>query len=204
VAFEALAPLAWGHSKADLLSDAELDGDGVVRSVELPWIKKGNRRIKSWDNTILGHIRISGQSLIAEVNSKERAERLCKEIEERLGILATHQSTTAQTLEDMRKNSPQTTERKGEDATEALLRDPEARRQWQEMVQKQVESWVHEKVPVLGGRTPMQAVRDPDGKEIVESLLRDWEQDDRGAYAGSIRPDINAVRRLLNLVPASR
>jgi len=85
-----------------------------------------------------------------------------------------------------------------------LLRDPEARRQWQEMVQKQVESWVHEKVPVLGGRTPMQAVRDPDGKEIVESLLRDWEQDDRGAYAGSIRPDINAVRRLLNLVPASR
>jgi len=204
VAFEALAPLAWGHSKADLLSDAELDGDGVVRSVELPWIKKGNRRIKSWDNTILGHIRISGQSLIAEVNSKERAERLCKEIEERLGILATHQSTTAQTLEDMRKNSPQKTERKGEDATEALLRDPEARRQWQEMVQKQVESWVHEKVPVLGGRTPMQAVRDPDGKEIVESLLRDWEQDDRGAYAGSIRPDINAVRRLLNLVPASR
>src|SRR5713226_2429195 len=73
VAFEALAPLAWGHSKAELLSDAELDEDGVVRSVELPWIKKGNRRIKSWDNTILGHIRISGQSLIAEVNSKERA-----------------------------------------------------------------------------------------------------------------------------------
>ena len=118
--------------------------------------------------------------------------------------MATHQSTTAQTLEDVRKNPAQKTERNGDDANEALLRDPEARRQWQEMVQKQVESWVHEKVPLLGGRTPMQAVRDPDGKEIVESLLRDWERDDRGAYPGNIRPDINAVRRLLNLVPASR
>jgi len=205
VAFEALVPLAWGRSKGDLLSAAELDDDGVVRSVEFEWIKKGNRKIKSWDNTILGHIRISGQSLIAEVNSKERAEKFRKEIEKRLGILATHQSTTAQTLEDMRKNPPQKAARKGEDATEALLRDPEAKRQWQEMVQRQVEDWVHEKVPLLGGRTPLQAVRDPDGKEIVESLLLGFERDgENGVYPGDIRPDINAVRRLLNLVPASR
>jgi hypothetical protein len=57
-----------------------------------------------------------------------------------------------------------------------------------------------QKVPVLGGRTPLQAVRDPDGKEIVEALLLDWERHaDDGEYQAGIRPDFNAVRRLLNL-----
>lgn len=41
-------------------------------------------------------------------------------------------------------------------------------------VQKEVEAWVHKKLPVLGGRTPLQAVNDPDGREIVQSLLIGW------------------------------
>ena len=45
------------------------------------------------------------------------------------------------------------------------------RKQMQAVMQKQVESWIHQKIPALGGRTPMQAVRDPDGKEMVEALL---------------------------------
>ncbi len=204
VAFDALAPLAWGRSKEELLSAAELDGDGAIRCVEIDWIKKGNRINKSWDNTILGHIKISGRSLVAEVNSKERAERLRKEIDKRLGILATHESTTSQTLEDMRKTSPRKTERPENDANGAILRDPEAKRQFQEMLQKQVEGWVHEKVPLLGGKTPMQAVRDPDGKEIIEALLLEWERDDSGIYPRGIRPDIKAVRRLLNLIPTTQ
>lgn len=205
VAFEALAPLAWGWSKEELLSAAELDDDGAVRSVEFEWIKKGNRINKSWDNTILGHLKISGQSLIADVNSKERAERLRKEIEKRLGILVTHQSTKAQTLEEMRKNSPQKSARPENDANKSILHDPEAKRQFQEMVQKQAEDWVHEKVPLLGGKTPIQAVRDPDGKEIVEALLLEFERgSERGIYPGAIHPDYNAVRRLLNLIPAAR
>ncbi len=204
VAFEALAPLAWGWSKEELLSEAELDDDGAISSVEFDWVKKGNAKIKSWDNTLLGHIKISGRSLVAEVNSKERAERLRKEIEKRLGILASHQSTTSQTPEEMLKNSPRTSARPPNDANEAILRDPEAKKQFQEMLQKQVEGWVHEKVPLLGGKTPMQAVRDPDGKEIIEALLLEWERDDSGIYPRGIRPDINAVRRLLNLIPTTQ
>src|SRR6266436_3828088 len=95
VAFEALAPLAWGSSREDLLSNVKLEDDGAIRGVEFDWIKKGNRKIEAWDNTILGHIKISGQTLTADVNSKERAKRLHKEIEKRLGILAIHQSTKA-------------------------------------------------------------------------------------------------------------
>ena len=46
----------------------------------------------------------------------------------------------------------------------------------------------------------MQAVRDPDGKEMVEALLLQWERhDERDISPNQIRPDIGAIRRLLNL-----
>ena len=81
-----------------------------------------------------------------------------------------------------------------------LMSDPEIRRQVEAEVQKQVEGWVRTKVPALGGRTPMQAVADPDGREMVEALLQGWErQNEVQTNAGIVRPDINALRRLLNL-----
>jgi hypothetical protein len=81
-----------------------------------------------------------------------------------------------------------------------LMRDPEIRRQIEAEVQKQVEGWVRTKVPALGGRTPMQAVGDPEGREMVEALLQGWErQNETQTNAGIVRPDINALRRLLNL-----
>ena len=202
VAFETLAPLAWGRSREELLEEAELDEHGAIRTVAFDWIKKGNRKHKSWDNTIMGQLKILGNTLTADVNSKERAEKLRREIEKRLGILATHQNTTAQTPEELVKNNPLQKDR-GDDKSGDLLRDPEATKYFQEIVQNRVESWVHEKIPVLGGKTPLQAVRDPDGREIVESLLRDWERHyEKDDTPGNIRPDIGAVRRLLKLEPA--
>lgn len=204
-AFDALAPLAVGRSREELLDDAELGEDGKLRKVNIDWIKEGNRKFKTWDNTILGHIKISEGFLTAEVNSENRAKRLRKEIEKRLGAMAVPESTRVQTLEEMRKTAPL---KKAEDTelreaeTEAMLRDPEVRKQMQAFMQKQVESWIHQKIPALGGRTPLQAVRDPDGKEMVEALLLEWERRDEGDVSpNQIRPDIGALRRLLNLSP---
>jgi Protein of unknown function (DUF2384) len=179
-AFEALAPLALGQSKEELLDGAEFGKDGKLHSVALDWRKKGNAKIPSWDNTILGNIKISGHSLVAEGNSENRANRLRREIEKRLGSLARHESTTAQTTDEMLAKA--------------------ANRIKAQAIQKQVEDWVHQKIPALRGRTPLQAVRDPDGREIVESLLLDWERrTEEGAYQPGIRPDFNAVRKLLSL-----
>ena len=204
-AFDALSPLAVGRSREELLDDAELGEDGKLRSVAIDWIKEGNRKFKTWDNTILGHIKISGELVIADVNSENRAKRLRKEIERRLGAMAVHESTLVQTLDDMRKHASQETAEDKElrDAEmEAMLRDPEVKEQMQAFMQKQVESWVHQKIPALGGRTPLQAVRDPDGKEMVEALLLDWERrKERNVPPNQIRPDIGALRRLLNLAP---
>jgi len=74
------------------------------------------------------------------------------------------------------------------------------RKQPQATVQKQVESWVHQKIPALGGRTPIEAVRDPEGKQVVEALLLHWERHgEKDVSPNQSRPDINAVRRLLKL-----
>jgi SEC-C motif len=199
-AFDALAPLAFGQSREELLESAEFSKGGKLQGVGFDWRKKGNAKIPSWDNTILGNIKISGQSLIAEVNSENRAKRLRAEIEKRLGSSAMHQSTNTKTVEEMLAKPPKRTRaqvKEDDELEQTLLHDPEARGHFQQIIQRQVQDWVHHKVPVLGGRTPLQAVQDPDGREIVESLLLDWER--RGAYQAGIRPDFNAVRKLLNL-----
>ncbi|HEY4762137.1 MAG TPA: hypothetical protein VIH75_00585 [Candidatus Sulfotelmatobacter sp.] len=58
-AFDALAPLAVGHSREELLDDAELSDDGKLWRVGIDWIKEGNPKSKTWDSPILGHIKIS-------------------------------------------------------------------------------------------------------------------------------------------------
>jgi hypothetical protein len=203
-AFDALAPLAVGRSREELLHGAELSDNGNLRKVDIDWIKEGNRKFKTRDNTILGHIKICEGVLTAEVNSESRANRLRKEIEKRLGATAIHESTLVQTLEEMRKNAPEESaeDKERRTAVKAMLRKPEVKKQLQAVMQRQVESWIHQKIPALGGRTPLEAVRDPDGKEMVEALLLDWERrDERDVSPNQIRPDIGVLRRLLNLAP---
>ncbi len=206
-AFDALAPLALGQSKEELLEGAKFGKDGKLQSVEFDWRKKGNAKIPSWDNTVVGNIKIAGRSLIAEVNSENRAKRFDAEMEKRLGVLAMQQSTSTQTADEMLANAPRRNNaqaKKDDEFEQALLRDPEAKSRLQQIIQKQAEDWVHVKVPALGGRTPLQAVRDRDGKEIVESLLLDWERRaDEGAYQAGLHPDFGAIRKLLSLTPSA-
>jgi hypothetical protein len=186
------------------MQEAERDENGKLRKVNLDWVRKGNRKFKTWDNTILGHLRISESHLIGEVNSENRAARLRKEIEKRLGRLAVYQHTRVQELAEMLKGERRKAARaeSQEAGAGALLLDPEVRKRAQAELQKEVEAWVHKKIPALGGRTPIEAVRDPDGREIVEGLLLQWERHFKGVSPGQLRPDINAIRRLLSLAPA--
>jgi hypothetical protein len=206
-AFEALAPLAWGVSKQELLENAKLDADGTLRSVEIPWLKKGNRMHRDWDNTVLGHMKISGRSLVVDVNSEKRATRIRHEIERRLGILAVHQKTVTQTTDAMMKKREPGRTARGAASGAASNRpspQPEFNQEMKAELQQQAESWIFQKVPALGGRTPLEAVGTPDGKEIVESLLLQWERQNENIDDPTFfLPDVNAVRRLLKLNPSA-
>ncbi len=200
VAFDALAPLAWGTARAELLEGAEWNADGSLKNVELDWIVKGNAMHKTWENTILGHLKISGQTMIAEVNSANRANRIRQEVEKRLGLHGTHLSTATETPEQAIAKREKQREIAPRQIEEAQPLDPKIQEDFAVHIQKQVEAWVHQQIPSLGRRTPMQAVADPDGREVVEALLLSWERSFEGQKGpGTFRPDIDAVRRLLNL-----
>jgi hypothetical protein len=201
LALDALAPLALGATKEDLLENAKLNADGSLQSVDFPWLKKGNRLHETWENTILGHLKISGRTLIVEVNSAKRAEMIREQVEKRLGLHGVHLSTTALTPEEaLAKQDKQAKSAVRPSPAVVPPIDLEMQEHFASEMQEEVEAWIHKKVPALGGRTPLQAVADPDGREIVESLLLGWERHFEGPLnPGDIRPDIDAVRRLLNL-----
>ena len=169
MAFDALASLAWNVAKEDLLDEAERDSGGILQSVEIPWSKKGNKLHKTWDNTILGHLKIDRHLLTVEVNSANRAKKIREEIEQRLGLHATPLSTTSHTMEESLKKAKLLTQpasREIEEADSAL--NPELMKEFAVQMQKEVEAWVHKKVPALGGKTPMQAVKTSEGREMVD------------------------------------
>jgi hypothetical protein len=49
----------------------------------------------------------------------------------------------------------------------------------QQMMAEHFEHWVSEKIPALNGQTPLEAVRDPDGREKVMALVIDAERSAR-------------------------
>jgi hypothetical protein len=55
------------------------------------------------------------------------------------------------------------------------------------------ERWVDQPLPILGNRTPMDAVNDPDGREVVESLVIQAERLGRSA---TLPTDEDVYRRL--------
>jgi hypothetical protein len=203
VAFDALASLAWGESKEDLLETVEMAADGTLRSADFDWRTKGNPMHKTWDNTILGHIKISGRTLVADVNSANRATRIRKEIERRLGMLAVHERTRVETPEQMLKDAKHRKAARAaspDTETDNPNFDPEAWQEAQAMIQEHMQAWVHQKIPALGGRTPMEAVTDTDGREIVEALILEWERNlEKQAGSRMISSGVAPLRRLLNL-----
>jgi SEC-C motif len=197
--FDALASLAWGLTREEMLEQADRKRDGSLRSIDFAWIKPGNKMHKAWPNTVMGHLKIREKTLLVEVNSVNRAKRIRKEIERRLGSEAIHVSTEWESPDQVRerakemKSSLYTDKKTDED-------DPEVRLQIEALLQKQVEGWVHTKVPALDGRTPIEAVADPDGREMVEALQEGFErQNEIPADAGIVRADVGVLRRLLNL-----
>lgn len=203
VAFDALASLAWGETKEDLLDEAEMAEDGALVSIGFDWIKKGNARHKTWNNTVLGHLKIAGRTLTVEVNSAERARKISRVIDQRLGILARHRGTVSQMPEQLmaaRKESKKSLSLPAKSDPDETTIPPEALEAVRANVRQEMEAWVDLKLPVLGGRTPRQAVLDPDGREIVEGLLLEWERDaERAEMAKFLVPDVAQIRRLLHL-----
>ncbi len=202
-AFPRLKSLAAGRREKDLLSSARYYSDGRLRRVELPWLKLGNKMQPGWENTILGHMTIDKNRMTVEVNSEKRSRKIQAEIKKRLGsaaaLLETGTKSVEAALEESRKKSKTPAGHRRQEQDDALQRRPEVQAAMQQVSDAHWESWVHQPVPALGGKTPMEAVRDPDGREMVEALLTEFERSDRKEKSWQPRIDFTSLRNRLGL-----
>lgn len=200
-AFDGLRSLALYQE--GILEDATRDENGKLLEVHFDWMKRGNKKHKSWDNTVLGSLKIKGNTLTAEVNSDKRAKKIQSEIAKRLGKRATfkravHESTDAK-LEEMQAQS-------GSPAFEQSLKEQEefaSRPEVQAIIKAQMEAhwegWYNERVPALQNKTPLQAARTKAGRERLEALLLDFERKNEEVSQSYLRVDIEAMRKKLGL-----
>ena len=173
-AFDALKHLGLEETEEDQLAEATRDAEGYLTQVRFTWMKRGNKMHATWNNTTLGAIEIDGKRLIAEVNSAARANTIRQLIEIELGDGVRYRASEIQSLEKMLGESR--VAGGGRDSAAAQeqqrLRElPEVREKLAEMIAAHWERWVDQPIPMLGNRTPMDAVKHADGREVVESLI---------------------------------
>lgn len=202
VAFDQLKDLTLTQDEAELLEAAERGPDGTLLKATIPWHKRGNARHKGWSNTVLGSLRIDGNTLTIEVNSAIRAQRIRKEVEKRLKGRALHKSTVLQSPESMmrepaRARSPEDDAQRDREQQD-LMNRPEVQAHLQKTMEAHWAKWFTEKIPALGGKTPLQAAKTPDGREMLEALLAEYERNDQKTKL-PYGPDYAKMRERLGL-----
>jgi hypothetical protein len=190
-ALERLEDLGGGFATTQIARD----GAGRLLRADITWAGAGNKVNNEWDNTTLGTLRIEGTRLTAEINSAKRAAALRKLIERRLGDSARVRPSAVQSVQSLLEREPARPalreQREREQA--ALAAEPAVQAALRDMLGRHYRSWIDEKLPALGNRTPRNAVRDPDGREAVEALLTQIERDTARMNPGL---DLEFVREL--------
>ena len=178
-AFDALSPLCLTDTAEELLTEASFDAHGELRNVEFSWQKRGNEKNKSWDNTVLGHIKIDRRSMNIEVNSENRAQKIRALVEKMLPG-ARYKTTVIESLQALLAQAKEQGEtpasRQRQKEQDELNNLPEVQAKIAEYMRQHYRNWPEEKLPALNGKTPLQAVKTRDGKEMVEALLMEFER----------------------------
>jgi len=156
------------------LDSATFDSTGRVLKAEFDWMRPDHSF--SEEGTILGNITIDRRSMTVLVNSEARAETIKQEIEARLGPRARHKGTEIESPDAMMQKEKSRPDNLYSDRDDELINLPEVREQLRQMVLSRWESWVNEKIPALGGKSPREAAKTPGGRESVEALLLDAER----------------------------
>lgn len=202
-AFVALRQLNLSEDDESIFNAAEFNAAGELHKIEFAWEKPGNKMQKNWNNTVLGHIRIEGKKLTAEVNSEVRANKFRKIMTELLPDKASYKSTVIESPQAMLARSKTRGEtarsRKIQQQQDELNSLPEVQAQIAEFVRQHYRKWPKEKLPALKGLTPLQAVNTSDGREMVEALLVDFERNGKNTNPPFDPAIITELREILGL-----
>jgi hypothetical protein len=198
-ALDALASLSLSNTD-ELLDSADLDANGELQAIGFRWLIKGNRHHRSWDNTVMGDLRIEVGQLTIKVNSQERADAIRRKITRRLGRRARFQRALIESIEHA-LNTRQAAPGAGQSTANApgpqSPDDPEVQAMLKEMAERHWQDWLDTPLPALRGQTPREAAKSALAREMLEAMLLQFEsrEDDSNPFT----PDIAALRRELGL-----
>jgi hypothetical protein len=203
--FKKLLPLTLSKDQDEFLEDASRDESGVVKSIEFPWLKKGNKKNKDWDNTVMATIKIEQGRLILESNSMERTEKGKELLFKYLGTDISFQQTLIESP-DQKFNSlaESTNKHRHKNESQAyhgkdLLELPEVQEQIKQMTKAHWDNWFTEPIPALNNQTPREASKTKAGKEMLEALLLEYERHHLERTDNLLTVDIKYLRKELGL-----
>jgi hypothetical protein len=128
-------------------------------------------RDKDCSATVFGNIEINDKILILECNSKERLEKGKKIILKHVSDSVIHKADTFQDPLQAIKSSKDKPEKQIDSEIPMEIQQE----LYTQFMQKHSEKWLNEKIPLLGGKTPLEAVKTEEGKKKVVELLKDFE-----------------------------
>lgn len=204
-ALAALRDLAQGMDDESFDTGVERNAQGRLLRAEFPWLHAGNAASPSLPNTAMGGITIDGNGRItAEVNSAARAASLRAIVEKKLPSAQTRASDVRSLQEMMAQaDTPagRARARQREAESAQLHAQPEVQAMLHASMRRHYEAWLDEEIPLLGNRTPRQAVQDADGRESVEALLRQIERDAQDQQLPVDPQLLEDLRKELGLAP---
>jgi hypothetical protein len=139
---------------------------------------RGERR------TLLARVRPIADRLVVELNSDRRLERLRDRLETIPGVVFERSSPVEAADFHPSRSAPPTPI----EASPGMLTAAQA------MIHDHYMAWIDEAIPALGGQTPREAVRTPEGRRKVEDLMRSL--DGPGGMPGLTVPLAEMRRRL--------
>lgn len=168
------------------------DHDAIVRA--FPKVRGFEQREKgfTWfdkkkqdgSRTILGTVKIQGNRLVLECNSKKRLERGKKLIMKAVCDAVFHKADSFQDpVEAMKAHKDKPPKHENELSMELQ------QQLYTQYMQRHYEGWFSDKIPMLDNQTPLEAIKTPQGREKVIELLKLYEngeernrQDGRPVY----------------------
>jgi hypothetical protein len=179
-AFDALRSLDIIEDDESIMTGAKFKPPGELHSIKFAWHKPDNKMHKDWTNTVLGHLHIEGAKLTAEVNSEKRAKKFMALMENLLSGKARYKTSVIESPQAMlaqaKKESGSARTKQREKELDELNNQPEVQAQIADYMRQYYRDWPSQKLPILNGKTALQAIKTKDGKEMVEALLMDIER----------------------------
>ena len=140
---------------------------------------------------VLANLTLTSTTLEVEAMSKQRLADCRKRLEGLLGDRLRFESLTTRSLAQAMREAPSRPE------PEPVQPPPEVVAQIEEAMLKQ---WISEPIPTLGGLTPLQAVKTPEGKQRVLELIDEaGRMQQRAKAVGGFAPDYRKTKKMLGL-----